>query len=426
MTLPMKRHPHMKTVKTLMSAVAMLAVAAAGEARAAGTGLDLQSGRAVGMAGSVVAFIDDSSGIYFNPAGIAQGQGIDVMVGLTSIVPLFNVTAANGIQSSGDHTLIPPPHLYATWGISDEVTVGIGLFTPYGLSISWPTGYPGRFLATSVSEKLYDINPTVAFHFGPVRFGAGAQIVRATVELQRSINLGSNPNVYSPPEPAVDLAASAWGFGGDAGIQVEIIEKVLQLGAAYRSRVTYNFNNGMAHFSNIPPQFQAQIFDTNGYTHQTTPDTIAFGAAYKPLGCLTLDADITYTTWQVFGSIPLTFPLAPSLSSNEVKNWHHTWNYRIGAEWIIDEHFALRGGLMYVPAPSPTATLGPDVPDSTRWNFAGGLGWRAGAFHVDVGLQWIYFRPITSGQLSNNYPLFNPATYNSNALVGTLSFEVKI
>jgi len=423
----MKRHTHMKMLKTLLSAVAVLSVAAAGEARAAGTALDLQSARGVAMAGSVVGFIDDASAIYYNPAGIAQGQGLDFMVGLTGIVPFFNVTAANGTQTSGNHTLIPPPHLYATYGISDEVTVGIGVFTPYGLSIGWPDGYPGRFIATQVSEKLYDINPTVAFHFGPVRFAVGAQIVRATVELQRNINLGtSNPNVYTPPEPAVDLGASAWGFGGNAGIQVDIIEKVLQVGATYRSRVSYNFNNGQAHFTNIPPQFQGQLYDQPGNTTTITPDSVAVGIAYKPMPCLTLDADFTYFTWQVFQSIALTFPQTPALNSVEYKNWHHTWNYRVGAEWIIDEHWALRGGILLDPTPSPTATLQPDVPDATRINFAGGVGWRSGAFHVDLGGQWIYFFPTTSGLQSNSPPLFNPASYSSNALVGTLSFEVKI
>jgi long-chain fatty acid transport protein len=417
----------MKTLKTLMSAVAVLALVAAGEAKAAGISLDLHSARAVGMAGSVVGFIDDASAIYFNPAGIAQGQGIDFMVGITGIVPLFNATAANGVQTSGNHTLIPPPHIFATYGISDEVTVGIGVFTPYGLSLGWPDGYPGRYIVTQVSEKLYDINPTVAFHFGPVRFAGGAQIVRATVELQRNINLGTNnPNVYTPPEPAVDLGAAAWGFGGNAGIQVDIIEKVLQVGAAYRSRVFYNFNSGQAHFSNIPPQFQGQLYDQTGTTNFTTPDTVAVGFAYKPMPCLTLDADFTYFAWQVFQSIALSFPATPTLNSVEAKNWHHTWNYRVGAEWVIDEHWALRGGILLDPTPSPTATLQPDVPDSTRINFAGGIGWRSGAFHVDVGAQWIYFLPITSGEQSNSPPLYNPASYNSNALVGTLSFEVKI
>ncbi len=413
-------------MKTLMSAVAVLAVVVAAEARAAGIAVDLQSARGVAMAGSVVGFIDDASAIYYNPAGIAQGQGIDVELGITVIVPYFNISAANGVQTSANSTPITPPFFYATYGISDEVTVGIGVFTPYGLSLSYPDGYPGRFLVTSVSEKLYDINPTVAFHFGPVRFGGGVQIVRATVELQRNINLAvSNPNVYTPPEPAVDLGAATWGYGGNVGVQVDVIERTLQIGAYYRSRVSYGFS-GSAHFSNIPPPFQGQLYDQPGNTNFTTPDTVGLGVAFKPLACLTLDADLTYFAWQVFQEIALTFPQTPALNSVELKSWHHTYNIRVGAEWIIDEHWALRGGIMYDPTPSPTATLQPDVPDSTRLNFAAGFGWRSGAFHVDVGAQWIYFFPVTSGEQSNSLPLYNPASYNSNALVGTVDFEVKI
>jgi len=69
----------MKTLKTLMSAVMVLAVAWASEARAAGIAVDLNSARGVAMAGSVAGFIDDASALYYNPAGIAQGQGIDFM-----------------------------------------------------------------------------------------------------------------------------------------------------------------------------------------------------------------------------------------------------------------------------------------------------------------------------------------------------------
>jgi len=417
----------MKTLKTLMSAVAVLALLAAGNAGAAGISVDLQSARGVGMAGATIGFIDDASAIYYNPAGIAQGQGIDLMIGITGIVPFFEVTAANGVQTSGNHTIIPPPHIYATYGISDEVTVGIGVFTPYGLALSWPDEYPGRFIVTSVDLKLFDINPTVAFHFGPVRFAGGAQIVRATVDLQRDINLlTSPPNTFVPNGPSVDLGAATWGFGGNFGIQVEVVEKVFSIGATYRSRVYFNFDSGQAHFSNIPPPFQGQLHDQTGTTTLTTPDTVGVGFAWKPVPCLTLDADFTYFAWQVFPAIILTFPATPSLNSTELKDWHHTWNYRIGGEWVVDEHWAIRFGLLLDPTPSPAATVQPDVPDSTRLNMAAGLGWRSGAFHIDLGMQWIHFFGVTSGEISTALPLFNPATYSANALVGTLSFEIKI
>ncbi len=413
-------------MKNLMSAVAVLAVVAAGEAGASGISLDLQSGRGVAMAGSVVGFIDDASAIYYNPAGIAQGQGIDVELGITIIVPIFSNTAANGVQTNAQSTPITPPFFYATYGISDEVTVGIGVFTPYGLSLSYPEGWTGRFLVNSVDDKEFDINPTVAFHFGPVRFGGGVQIVYSSVELKNNINLlTSNPNVYTPPAPASDLGASTWGFGGNVGIQVDIIEKVLQIGATYRSRVTFNYN-GNVHFSNIPSAFQGVLYDQAGSTTITTPDSVALGVAFRPLACLTLDADVAWFGWQVFQSIALTFPKTPALNSVEPKSWHHSWQGKIGAEWVIDEHWALRAGLMFDETPSPTSTLQPDVPDSSRLNFAGGFGWRSGAFHVDLGAQYIYFFPVTSGITSTSLPLYNPASYSAGALVGTLSFEVKI
>lgn len=422
----MERHTHMKTLKTLMSAVVILAVVGAQEARAAGIAVDLNSARGTAMAGSMAGFVDDASGIYYNPAGIAQGQGIDVMVGITGIVPFFQTTAANGVLTDGDHALIPPPHIYATYGISDEITVGVGVYTPYGLKISWPASYPGRYIVTSVDLKIFDITPTIAFHFGPVRFAVGAQLGYSTAELDRDINLlTSPPNTYQPNGPAAQLGASAWGFGATAGVMVDVVEKVFQIGAAYRSRVKYNLD-GNVHFSNIPQPYQGQLYDQPGSTSVTTPDSVVVGFAYKPLPCLTLDFDVTYFGWQVFPAIVLTYPQTPALNSTELKDWHHTWNYRIGAEYVIDEHWVVRGGIMLDPTPSPAATVQPDVPDSSRVNLAAGFGWRAGAFHIDLGMQWIIFTGVTSGEVSTALPLYNPATYSANALVGTLSFEIKI
>ena len=59
------------------------------DANAAGTALDVQGGRATGMAGATTAFIDDASAIYFNPAGMANGKGLDAQAGVNLIAPTF-------------------------------------------------------------------------------------------------------------------------------------------------------------------------------------------------------------------------------------------------------------------------------------------------------------------------------------------------
>src|SRR5262249_39091888 len=136
-----ERHMHMKK---LMYAVMGLAAVAGGSARAAGIAVDLQSARGVGMAGALIGAVDDAAGLYCHAAGIAQGQGLEVVLGTAPIIPSFTVKNPAGTELGGVKNVITPVHFYSTWGISDEWTVGIGLFTPYGLKVEWQPDWEGR------------------------------------------------------------------------------------------------------------------------------------------------------------------------------------------------------------------------------------------------------------------------------------------
>jgi len=408
-------------MKKIMLAVVGLAAVAGGSARAAGIAVDLHSARAVGMAGAVAGFIDDASAIYFNPAGIAQGQGLEFMIGGTPIIPTFKVTpqipgGANNNEITGVTNIIPPPHVYFTYGISDEWTVGIGVYSPYGLKVQWPDAWHpiGRTIITEANFQTFDISPTVAYKNGPLRIGIGLQIVRATVQLQKDIGPLGDPNTYAH----ANLGAGTWGWGGNLGVQYEVIAKTLQLGAFYRSQVKLDFT-GSAAFTNVPPQFGSTLVDQPVTTTLTLPNNIGFGIAYHPMPELVLDADFMYTSWQQFTAIAINFQ-NPALNTYEPKQWHHTWNYRVGAEYTLNEHVQLRGGLLFDQTPSPTYTLLPDIPDADRLNVALGATYRWGAFRIDGGFQYIFF----FGQTSNS-PSF-PASYSAGAYVLSLTFGFKI
>lgn len=404
-------------MKKLMLAVVALAATAGTSARAAGIAVDLQSARGVGLAGSMIGLVDDASGIYYNPAGIVQGQGLELMIGAAPIVPFFNATPNGGQQISGVTNLIPPPHLYFTYGITDDLTVGIGFFAPYGLVVEWAPDWIARTVITKADLKVYNINPTVGYRYGPFRFGGGVQIVRSTVELKKDIDLAGLGFVN------VDLGAGAWGIGGNVGIQYEAIPKVLQFGLTYRSSVNLNFT-GRAHFDNVPPPYAGTFVDQGATTSLKLPNTFGFGVAYRPIPELALDVDINYFGWQQFQAIDIKFD-NPALNTYEAKQWAHSWNYRIGAEYTLNEHLQLRAGVLYDKTPSPTYTLLPDVPDTDRLNFALGATYRWGAFRIDAGYQFIYFFPVTSTS-PILAPQFNPASYSVTAHVFSLTFGFKI
>jgi len=389
-------------MKKLMVGVMALVAVAGSTARAAGIAVDLQSARGVGMAGSMIGLVDDASGMYYNPAGIVQGQGLEFIIG----------AALSGVTN-----LIPPFHTYFTYGISDDLTVGLGIFTPYGLKVEWDANWPARTIITSADLKVIDINPTVGYRIGPVRIGAGVQIVRSTVELKKDIALAGLGYVNT------DLAGGAWGWGGNVGLQWEAVPKVLQFGATYRSQVKLDVT-GNVHFDNVPPPYSRTFKDQGASTSLTLPNTFGLGVAYHPIPELALDFDVNYFGWQQFQAIDIKFD-NPQLNTYEAKQWHHTWNYRIGAEYTLNEHLQLRAGILYDLNPSPDYTLLPDVPDADRLNFGLGATYRFGAFRIEAGYQFIYFFPrdSTSPVLS---PQYNPAHYTATAHVFALSFGVKI
>jgi long-chain fatty acid transport protein len=404
-------------MKKLMVGVMALVAVAGSTARAAGIAVDLQSARGVGMAGSMIGLVDDASGMYYNPAGIVQGQGLEFIIGAAPIVPFFKATPNGGTELSGVTNLIPPFHTYFTYGISDDLTVGLGIFTPYGLKVEWDANWPARTIITSADLKVIDINPTVGYRIGPVRIGAGVQIVRSTVELKKDIALAGLGYVNT------DLAGGAWGWGGNVGLQWEAVPKVLQFGATYRSQVKLDVT-GNVHFDNVPPPYSGTFKDQGASTSLTLPNTFGLGVAYHPIPELALDFDVNYFGWQQFQAIDIKFD-NPQLNTYEAKQWHHTWNYRIGAEYTLNEHLQLRAGILYDLNPSPDYTLLPDVPDADRLNFGLGATYRFGAFRIEAGYQFIYFFPrdSTSPVLS---PQYNPAHYTATAHVFALSFGVKI
>jgi long-chain fatty acid transport protein len=369
-------------------------------ASAAGIALDVQSARATAMAGSVTATVDDSSAIFFNPAGIARGKTIDVEVGDTLIVPSFQYTSPQGATTHNVAQVVPPFQAYESLGITDDLTIGVGVFTPFGLTLSWPPEWAGRSLITESSFATYDFNPTVAYRFGPVRIGAGLQLVRATVDLKRKIRTGA-------AEASTELGAGTWGAGANVGAQIDAVARYLTLGVHYRSAVSFHFD-GEAHFDGVPAELQSTLFDQRVTTSLTTPDLLQMGVASHPIEDLVVDVDVVWYGWSKFRSIDIAFPndASGTLSATEPKNWRNAVNVRAGAEGIVAGSWRVRGGVLYDPTPSPSSTLAPDVPDSTRLTLAAGGGYvHPSGLRVDLGYQFlrVFQKTSTLPQLPGDY-----------------------
>ena len=388
------------SMKVRALAAAVVSLCFAHHALAAGTAVGVQSSRATGMASSVTAMIDDASAIYYNPAGIAQGKHFEVLFGDTLIIPKLKFTSATTGNTASTHGVVPPPHLYASAGLTEALSVGVGLFSPFGMSVQWPSDWEGRSLATSSTMATYYLNPTVAYRRGRVRLGAGLQIVRATLELQRTIRFGDQ-------EGFSQLGGSTWGLGANLGAQLEAVPRYLSFGLHYRSSVKLDFD-GNAHFENIPPPLAGTLHDQRVSSSLTQPDSLAFGIASHPIPALVLDIDLVWFGWKKVNAVALNFPddQTGTLSSSLKKDWKNTISVSIGGEAKVAESWRVRAGVMYDPSPSPAETLTPETPDADRLNLALGIGYRhESGLRADVGYQLLllFKKPSTAPQLPGDY-----------------------
>lgn len=404
----------MKKRILFVTSAAALALLDGGRAFAAGTALDVQSARGTGMASTLTAATDGSDSIFYNPAGIARGRLLDVQIGDTLISPQFSYKSPAGNETKLPFYVVPPFHVYASAGLTDHLSIGVGVFTPFGLRVKWPDGWEGRRVSAESSLTTWYINPTVAYSFGPLRVGAGFQLVRGVVELKRNISFGQQ-------EGSVDLGAGTWGVGANVGAQLDVIAQYLTVGVHYRSAVKLDFD-GDAHFSNVPPAFATTIRDQAVSTSLTQPDSLAIGAATHPIKPLLLEADVVWLGWSKLRSVDIRFPNDPSgsLGSTAAKNWENRVNFHVGGEGRVHEHWRVRGGLLYDPSPSPNDTLTPDVPDANRLNIAvGGSYVHSCGFHVDLGYQLLFLFSKTSTAA----PLFGEYGGNVNILGLTVGWR---
>lgn len=396
------------------TSAAALGLLTGDRAWAAGTALDVLSGRGTGMASALTAASDGSDSMFYNPAGIARGRVLDAHVGITLISPQFSYTSPAGNKTSLPFYVVPPPHAYVSGGITDHLSVGIGIFTPFGLRVKWPDGWEGRRLSTESSLATYYFNPTVAYSIGPLRIGAGFQLVRGTVELKRDIAFGQQ-------DGSVELGAGAWGVGANVGAQLDAIPQFLTVGVHYRSAVKLDFE-GDAHFSNVPAGLATTIRDQPGNASLTQPDSLAFGVASRPIKALLVEADLVWLGWGKTRSIDINFPedATGTLSTSSAKNWSNRVNFHFGGEGRVHDNWRVRAGFLYDPSPAPSNTLTPEIPDANRLNLAAGGSYvHKSGFHVDVGYQFL----ILFAKTSSAPPLFGEYGGNVNLLGITLGYR---
>ncbi len=428
-------------------AAAAGAAIATGGAQASGFALMEQNASGLGNAyAGQAAAAEDASTIYFNPAGLTQLAGRQVVGGGNFVRPIteFNDRGSTGPSiplapplghatggeggDAGDWAFIP--HGYLSWEmVPSRVWLGIGISVPFGLKTDYTEDWVGRFHGTRSEVKTVNINPSVAWKASEaVSLGAGLNIQKFDAELANATSYRAaafgvfqatgNPAILAAvpagSEGIATVEGDDWGVGWNVGVLLNLTPAT-RIGISYRSKIDFELD-GDVKFENRPVALAPVLPNGDIKADVEVPDTLSIGVAHQLTPKAQLLADYTWTGWDSIQDISIYRDNGAGLSRLEL-NMHDSWRMGVGMNYQLNDALKLRFGVAYDRSAIRSGRT-PRLPDEDRLWFALGAQWTASKqTAIDIGYVFI----TTRGDASVNLPNFGtPAAGFPNSPRGRL------
>lgn len=383
----MKRRNISRLLALICWSVSVLTVSANGFRLAS------QDGFATARGEAFAATADNASAIYYNPAGITQLSGNSLRSGLYSIYldPTFQPpdTTPNAGQtySIGRHFNFIP-QLFLTHSFENSpVSVGLGVYAPYGGNTSWPQDTGFRSIATESSLQYIRANPVIAFKLAPnLSIGGGVMVDYGKIDLEQ----GLNPFYQPPNVNFFRFRGNGWSVGYNLGVLWQPLEQV-SLGATFRSATTITMD-GHTEFQQTPGVITYTRLPASA--DFTFPLTAVVGLSYRPTPKWNLEFDADYADWSSLGAITINqqgnVPNGVKQSPSFVLNWQPSWMYEFGVTRYFDSGWHVSAGYVFNENSVPNAYYTPLAADMDRHFFSAGTGYKGKRFDFDITYQFGY------------------------------------
>lgn len=356
---------------------------------------------------------DDPSAIYYNPGGLTNVKGWQMMVGASILdINTEHTAKATGVNDEMASNYPVVPFFYLSQSREGSPwAFGLGINSPWGLVTEWKDDSFSRTYATESKVLMYQVNPTVAYALNDaLSLGVGLDYVNI-FETELNQRLPSLLNGSNEGHSKLTADGTAWGY--NLGLHMKANDRH-SFGLAYRSQV------------NVPVEGDLEIKDAATYTGTllagssfnsgartvlTFPQKVLLGYAFKASDRWTFSADYEWANWSRVENTKIEYQNPGSFLGGETnirRDWKNNSNIGLGAEFAASDRLDLRFGAFAYERAVPSYTLESSIPDAGRFGLTVGSGFHLGRTTIDLGYNAIFF---SDRDIDNN---------QGNALSGSL------
>jgi len=454
--------------------VAAALATAADRAQASGYRFGSQSVAAQGTADANGAEANDPSAIFYNPAGLARLDGLQISLGATVVLPRSRYTDLGsthftGQPAGGTETddylpdAVLAPSFYLSKKIDARWTVGLGLFVPYGAKLDFGRTWTGRYALTDMKLESLALNPSASFKLDERHaFGFGISAEHMNAALGQAVDVPGAIAALSTPAAVAQSAALVrqiaalggnptllrtsadghgsndvkdWGWGYNLGY-MWTLDADTRLGLSYRSSVVHKLRGSTVwDFSTVTSDpivnnvlaAASHRANSAALVAIRTPETLSFDVFHQFTPRWAGMADLTWTRNNRLGNLNIEFPGTDEGAEVIRQQWKNTARLSIGASYAYSAELTLRAGLAYDQSPVKAALAHPALPDGDRKQISAGGKWKLDAHSsIDFAYSYVDVRKVTVDYTNDCSPLNAGCTGNGESTKGTFQTHVSL
>jgi len=407
-------------MKKVFVVLGVLILLSAGNVWASGLAIPEQGAAAMAMSAAMTARSEDLSSIFYNPAGIDYVEGLELFAGITPIMPGHKYSPLREdskifSKKEAESNTFLPPQLYAAFRAHRKIVLGLGVYAPFGLGTEWDKEWAGRYTSTLAEIQTVYINPTIAINVNEkVSLGLGASYITSNATIEKMVDTGGSLAAKGFPASmmantdydshfALDGDGSA--FAINAGVLIKPVERV-QLGVSYRWAYDIEYE-GKAKFTHknalkaLPAGVGITAYDVvsaqmpasqDGKATLHMPWMLNLGVLYELTEVWDASFDVDFVGWERYDELTIDFDDDKPLDKQtQDKDWKNSFILRAGTSYDFNESFVGRGGVMFDKNPVPDETMDGQLPDSNRFGFSLGAGYKLGKIQLDASYLILFF-----------------------------------
>ena len=369
---------------------------------AGGYRVAIQGQKQLAMGHTGVAVVNSAEVTFFNPAGMAFLENkFNLSVGANALFAESKFQNSTYNWTNSTSNLGTPFNVYATYRLTDWLTAGLAVYTPYGSAVEWDQDWQGSHLVNNIDLKAIFVQPTVSVRLGE-RFsiGGGPIYVTGSVDFNRNVDRSTTDEDGNRTDLTINAKGiTAWGY--TAGFMFNPTDK-LRIGVNYRSEIIMEARDGDATFSDVPAYAAGTLTNTTFDADLPLPGELTTGLSYQVTDKWMLAFDYNYTLWGVYKSLDVKFNNGLPNSINP-RNYKNSSTYRVGTQYEATDKFTFRAGWYFDESPVQDGYFAPETPRNDSMGFTGGLTYQfSQKLGVDFSFLYLHF-----DEIDNSYDHYN-------------------